>query len=262
MSAELIHIQADFQNYLLNQGSAVSEKIRPGGPMSIEKRLGIYHNAYRVRLVDSLRDTFEKTWAYLGDATFEQCARAFIESHPSTHRSLRDYGVELPDWLRQQFPSDADVAELAQMDWLLRQAFDGENAEPLALDALAGLAAEDWETLVFRLVPTLAFQRLEFNTPAIWRAIDQELVPPKSSGLPAPAWLCVWRRGWQPHFRALDETEWSALERARAGVRFAEICHALNETREDAQRLIAQYLRAWMTDGLISGLASRSCPET
>jgi len=251
----LARVQVDFQHYLLNVASTITEQVRPGGRIPVDKRLGIYHNAYRVRLADTLRDTFEKTWSYLGDTVFEQCASAYVETHPPVHRSLRDYGAAMPDWLAAQFPDDPDIAELAQMDWQLRQAFDGADAEALSLEALAGLTAGDWETLGFCFVPTLVLCSLHFNTPAIWGALDQGGPPPTAQRLPVPAWLCVWRRGWQPHFRTLDETEFAALSDLCAGARFAEVCQTLSETRTDASTLIAHYLRTWLTDGLISGLA-------
>jgi len=250
--------QHGFQRYLFDSASPIALQVRPGGRIPVEKRLGIYHNAYRVRLVDTLRDTYEKTWIYLGDTLFDQCALAYVETHPPAHRSLRDYGAALPDWLAAQFPDDPDIAELARMDALLRQAFDGADAETVSLKALAGLTADDWETLGFDFVPTLALSPLQFNTPAIWSALDQGEPPPTALRLPASAGLCVWRRGWQPHFRTLDETEFTALSRLCEGARFAEVCQTLNETRTDASTLIAHYLRSWLTDGLVAGLTGVS----
>lgn len=254
MSAELARVQGDFQHYLLDAASTITGQVKPGGRIPVDKRLGIYHNAYRVRLIDTLRDTYEKTWIYLGDTLFEQCAGAYVETHPPTHRSLRDYGAGMPDWLASQFPDDLDVAELALMDWQLRQAFDGADADVLPLEALAGLTADDWETLGFRFVPTLVLSPLCFNTPAIWGALDQSQPPPIAQPLPAPAWLCVWRRGWQPHFRTLDEIEFTALSMLCKGARFAEICQILSETCADASTLSAHYLRTWLAEGLIAGL--------
>jgi hypothetical protein len=254
MSAELARVQGDFQHFLLNIASPITGQVKPGGRIPVGKRLGIYHNAYRVRLIDTLRDTYEKTWTYLGDTLFEQCASAYVEIHPPTHRSLRDYGAAMPVWLAGRFPGDLDVAELALMDWQLRQAFDGADAEALPLEALAGLAADDWETLGFRFVPTLVLNPLGFNTPAIWGALDQSQPPPTAQPLPAPAWLCVWRSGWQPHFRTLDETEFVALNALREGAGFAAVCQTLSETCADASTLSAHYLRIWLTDGLIAGL--------
>lgn len=254
----LARVQGDFQHFLLNVASTIAEQIRPGGRIPVDKRLGIYHNAYRVRLVDNLRDTYEKTWTYLGDTLFEQCALAYVETHPPAHRSLRDYGAALPDWLAARFPDDLDIAELARMDWLLRQAFDGPDAEALSLDALADLTADDWEKLGFCFVPTLALSPLRFNTPAIWRALDQGAPPPTALRLPASAGLCVWRRGWQPHFRTLDETGFTALSRLCESARFAEVCQTLSETCADASTRIAHYLRSWLTDGLVAGLTGIS----
>lgn len=246
--------QHDFQQYLFDAAGAIAPQIRPGGRIPVGKRLGIYHNAYRVRLVDTLRDTYEKTSTYLGDALFASCALTFVEAHPPMHRSLRDYGATLPDALAERFPGDPDIAELARMDWLLRQAFDGPDAMALPLEALASPSAGDWETLGFVFVPTLALSPLRFNTPAIWSALDRGETPPTAAPLPAPAALCVWRRGWQPHFRSVDETEWAALGRLREGARFADVCQALNDTRADASTLIAQYLRSWLADGLVAGI--------
>ncbi len=257
-TSALIQLQKRFQDYLLETAPGMDSQVKPGGRIPVDKRLGIYHNAYRVRLVDNLRDTFEKTWAYLGDDTFEQCARAFIEIHPPVHRSLRDYGAALPGWLERQFPRDADVAELAQMDWLLRQAFDGEDAEALPLEILAELGAEDWETIGLEFVPTLSMTPLRWNTPAIWHALDKGLPPPESQALLDQAWLLVWRRGWQPHFRSLDAVEHLALGRLVDGMRFADLCQALADAPEAAPDQAAHYLRTWMTDGLVRRLVKRA----
>ncbi len=252
MSAPLTAVQCDLHDYLLDAGDRITPRIQTGGRISVAQRLGIYHNAYRVRLADTLRDSYEKTWTYLGDATFDACALAYIESHPPTHRSLRDYGAALPEWLTIRFPDDPDIAELALMDWQLRQTFDGPDASVMGLDALTTLTPGDWETLGFQLVPTLKLWPLHFNTPAIWGALDQGLAPPGACSLDAPAWLCVWRQGWQPHFRTLDATEFRALDAVRRGARFAAVCQQLAETGEAAQSLIARYLHVWLTDGLIA----------
>ena len=252
MSVPLAEVQRDLHAYLLDAGTAVVPRIQSGGRIAVAQRLGIYHNAYRVRLADTLRDTYEKTWTYLGDATFDACARAYIEAHPPTHRSLRDYGAALPDWLAAHFPDDHDIAELARMDWQLRQAFDGPDAEVIGLDALAHIGPDRWETLGFELVPTLALLPLRFNTPAIWLALDHGETPPVAQALAEPAGLCVWRRAWQPHFRTLDALEYRALQQIQQGQRFAAVCPSLAEGCDDAEARIARTLQTWFNDGLIA----------
>ena len=246
-------LQVSFHDHLLNLPSEIGQEVIGGGRITVDHRLHIYHNAYRVRLLENLQDAFEKTWAYLGDESFEAEARAFIENNPPRHRSLRWHGTEFPKWLTNRFPDDTDIAELATLDWQLRCAFDGANAEPLSPTALATLTAEQWEKVGFRFAPTLFIAPLRYNTISIWHAIDQEQTPPPAEPLPEPSWLLVWRKGWQPHFRTLHAIEHAALTQLHAGEPFAGVCSGLAQqfSEQDASVVAADYLRTWLQDELI-----------
>lgn len=256
-SSGLADLQIAFHDHLLNLPSAIGPAVHSEGRISAGHRLHIYHNAYRVRLLENLRDAYEKTWIYLGDETFESTARAFIESHPPSHRNLRWHGAEFPHWLTERFPDDLDIAELAMIDWQLRQAFDGPNATPVAASDLAGLGPEDWARVGFQFVPTLHIAPLRFNSVAIWHALDQEQRPPIAEVLPETSWLLVWRKGWQPHFRTVGVSEHAALRNLRDGASFAETCADLSQRFPDqeAARVAAESLRTWLQDELIGGMA-------
>lgn len=257
----LLRLQTDLHNYLLDAPSRIAASVRCGRGIDTATRLAIYHNAYRVRLVDTLADTFEKTRAYLGDSHFESAARAYIDTHPPTARSLRDYGGQFADFLGAGFPDDPDIAELARMDGLLRQAFDGADAAPLAANALAEIEPSAWESLGIDFVQTLSLTRLAFNTPAVWAAIDREDTPPLSERLSGAAWLLVWRRGWQPHFRTLDADEHGALAALQDGARFAQVCLDASAKEADAASRIAGYLGRWLNDEMVCGFGAREPNE-
>lgn len=257
--SDLSHLQSAFHDHLLDAPGDIGDAIRVGGRISTAQRLGIYHNAYRVRLVENLADTFEKTCAYIGEAHFDTSARAFLATHPPTARSLRDYGSEFSGFLAARYPGDPDIAELACMDWAMRQAFDSADATPLAADALASVPADAWETLGFELVPSVALLVIQHNTPAVWAALDHEIAPPAAARLPQPAHVLVWRRGWQPHFRTLDAAEARALVDIAAGESFSQICVAASGA--DAELRIAGYLRRWFEEELIAGLVARDRGE-
>ena len=259
-SPELTRVQIAFHDHLLNQPSAIEQDVIEGGRISVDHRLHIYHNAYRVRLLENLQDAFEKTWAYLGDETFESAALAFIEANSPRHRNLRWHGADFPQWLAGQFPRDPDIAELALIDWQLRHAFDGPNATPLQPADLAGLSAEDWASVGFRFAPTLFIAPLRFNSVSIWHALDQEQAPPVAEPLPEPAWLLIWRKGWQPHFRTIGAIEHAALVQLQDGAAFAEMCAALGEqfSDQEAASVAAESLRTWLQDELIVGLTGLS----
>lgn len=252
-------LQSDFQSHLLGQPSDVARQIVVRG-ISVEQRLHIYCNAYQVRLLENLKDAFEKTWAYLGDAEFEAAASAFINEHPPLQRNLRWYGEDFPEWLASRHVSESEIAELALIDWQLRHAFDGPDASPLAVEDIACLMPEDWERVGFGFVPTLAMSSLRTNSIVIWRAIDEEKTPPASVQLPESQWLITWRKGWQPHFRTIHPIERFAMSLLIQGDSFAAVCQVLEARwpERGAAKLAAQYLAAWLSDGLLSDLTFQS----
>lgn len=253
MTAPLHALQIAFHDHLLNLPSTIATEVVEGGRIGVDHRLHIYHNAYRVRLLENLRDAFEKTWTYLGDEAFDASALAFIEANPPQHRNLRWHGDAFPTWLANQFPNDLDIAELAQIDWQLRQAFDGPNANPIALSDLATLSPEAWASVGFRFAPTLMITPLRYNSIGIWHALDQEQTPPSAEVLPEPSWLLIWRKGWQPHFRTISALEQAALSQLKDGASFAAVCAALSEqfSDEEAATVAADSLRTWLQDELI-----------
>lgn len=254
---ELGKLQAAFQAHLLDQDSEIDCEI-VAYRIGVQQRLHIYHHAYRARLLENLKDAFEKTWSYLGDEQFDAAALAFIAQHPPRERNLRWHGAEFPAWLGLRYPLDADVAELAVMDWQLRRAFDGANSKTLQLADLTQLTPEQWENANFCFAPTLHLSELDFNSVDIWRALDEETLPPPATKLTQPCWLLIWRKEWQPHFRSIDEIEYWALARLLAGATFAEVCSLLHDRwpDHDTAKLAAQFLATWLEDQLICAVVT------
>jgi Putative DNA-binding domain len=128
-------------------------------PRPKEKRkvlFGVDRNAYVARLAEVLADDYEQVHAYLGDTGFAKLAKSYIAAHPSDRRSARDFGRHVPDFLKTDpgFAAHAEVAEIAALEKGLADAFDGPEAEPLSLPALAEVAPERWTKLVFTPHPT------------------------------------------------------------------------------------------------------------
>ena len=252
----LLALQTAFQQHLLGAPSVIADAVTPGRGLGAERRLRIYHHAYRARLAESLADTFGHTARYLGDEGFEADARAYIEAHPSTRPNLRDYGADFPAWLLARHPQDADIGELATLDWALRRAFDGPDAPVLTLADLGALPAEAWAALGLVLQPTAMRLTLRFNTLAIWQALDADKVPPAAVLRAAPGELLVWRRDLQPHFRSLGAVEALALCQLAAGASFAQTCEALAAAwpGQDTAAEAGTLLRRWVDEGLLAGV--------
>jgi len=256
MENSLANLQAQFQALLLDQSSVFTAAVQPGPGMGVEKRLAIYHHAYRARLVETLQDSYGHTAAYLGEDWFEREAQAFSVAHPSQQPSLRWFGQDFPAWLAARHPADLDIAELATLDWALRGAFDAADAPVLQMSDLAALPAEAWATLGFVLPPSCQRLTLRHNTLTIWQAIDQDEAPPPAEALTQDLALLVWRRGLQPHFRSLGALEAAALDGLQAGLGFAAVCERLAAQfpEADIASEAGALLHRWVEEELLSTL--------
>jgi hypothetical protein len=246
----LAAMQRDFRGWLTDAPAAMEQWVdadaRPG--------LAVYHNAYRVQLVDCLRDTFEKTLLWLGDDAFTDAAREHIESTPPHGWTLGVYGDGFGQTLGGLYPDDPEVAELAWLDWALGRAFEGGDAAPVTPHVLAEV---DWDTAGLVLSPTMQIAAARTNAGAIWSALSAQDDPPVAAMLPELGAMVVWRQDFTPCFRTVGAIEAFALERIVAGATFGTLCHALIERcGEDAGVSQAgALLGQWIGDGLIIGIS-------
>src|ERR1700682_5732083 len=98
-ATRLRQLQRDLQDHLLGGPSSVAHAVVDAPPLPTPARLGIYRNAYRVRLIDALDDTYPVLHALLGDEVFAALGEEFVSAHTSVHRSIRWYGGELSESL-------------------------------------------------------------------------------------------------------------------------------------------------------------------
>src|SRR5580692_8263464 len=120
-ATRLRQLQRELQSHLLGEPSSIDQAIAEAPPLSVADRLGIYRNAYRVRLIEALDDTYPVLHALLGDEVFVALREEFVSAHPSVHRSIRWYGSEVAEFLRRQPPyaEQPIFAELALLEWTL-----------------------------------------------------------------------------------------------------------------------------------------------
>ncbi|MDH5614208.1 MAG: DNA-binding domain-containing protein, partial [Gammaproteobacteria bacterium] len=108
---KLAELQNDFQHALFDTECKgvdwISESARG---LSARDRLDIYYNAYRIRLIDVLLDTFAHTAIYLGDDWFNQLAGDYVQTHPSIHKNIGLYGKDFPCFLAEQLPEDKEIS--------------------------------------------------------------------------------------------------------------------------------------------------------
>ena len=260
MTTSLADIQSAFQNRLLTGADDLMPLLANGG-----RFFKVYDNAYSLRLLEVLAEDFSALHTLLGDQKFEQAMRAYLADHPSQHTSIRWLGRHPTEWLGRTEPwrDHRELADMAAFEWALGLAFDAPDAPVLESETLADVAASEWPSIIFSFHP--AFRTVDL----LWDIIPfQQIVTrddtPTAAPMPLehPATWAVWRDpdSLSVCYSQLDKGEAKALNAAREGATFADLCTLLAETAdetvdENAAAHAAGMLKSWIDNCWITGLA-------
>lgn len=192
--------------------------------LSAGHRFDVYHNAYQARLAEALADTYAKTALYMGSTLFDAHARRFALDAPPRVGNLNDYGHEFVLALTTAYPQNPELAELAALEWHLRDVFDAPNEAVLQRSDLSQDPDMAW---LQRMHPMRSHARLLSVTRSvaqIWNAIhrEQEVAPVQT--LTETTQLLIWRKGEQPHFASLSGVELALVTDMLAGHSIAQAC--------------------------------------
>lgn len=237
-------------------GDALARTVRAHGRLGAVERLDIYANMYFFRLHDVLRDDYPALAAMLGADGFHNLITDYLLAHPPRHYSLRHAGERLAEFVAGHAASEAHpyLAELARLEAALLDAFDAADATPVPASALQRVPAAAWPEMRLRLHPSLRLLRGEWSVQHVRASVDRG--QPPVAAAQTPTRLCVWRRELTVRQRELSELEFAALEQARAGRSFSELCAAAGDINPDSDlpRQLAGLLAGWVANGCIASL--------
>ena len=256
MSAALTRVQGDFQDYLLRGSAAVEEHIVGTARVPVATRLQIYGGAYRSRLAEALATNFPALAQLLGETDFHILADDYVRTHDSPFFSIRYYGDALAQFLATQedYVAAPVLAELARWEWAMTAVFDAADAAPLGHEALARIPPPQWAQLRFTWHPSVQRLALSWNVPQQWQALTADVERPAAALCAKPVQWLLWRQELTTRFRSLQQTEAAALDAARGGWAFGELCELLCEEVGEAAaaQQAATLLRGWVASALIT----------
>lgn len=235
----------------IKQGTAL-----PPESIDVEARLGVYVDAYVLRLGEALRANYPAVHQLLGDDDFDALVRRYLKAHPPAHASIRWFGEHLAVFLAQEEPYSVvpAIAELAAFEWALRHTIDAADAAVLAPEYLYSLNPQSWGELTFRVHPSLTILTLSWNAPQIWRALTAAKAPP-APVQQADFWLVYRQPDLVTGWRSASALEVTALENIARGQSFSDLCEDLCNLTEDVDAVpltAATFLRDWVSQGLLS----------
>lgn len=261
----LAKIQLTFQDSVLSPGTKSSTAwISASGRANPGTQLSIYTHAYRARLQEVLANDFPAVLMAIGEDDFTLLAEDYIQAYPSHYFSLRDFGIHLADYIAERVRHDEHyhdmlwLHELALFEWTLGDAFDAEDAILFTETDMANIPPENWPQLRFKIHPSVQRMNLEWNAPELWQALTADNPKPVTAVQDiASPWL-IWREHLITRFRSMQDDEAQALDMLRDGADFNQLCKQLatHMDEEDVPLRAAGLLRAWISQGLISGIHS------
>ncbi len=245
-------LQEDFQHYLLQQESQISEQIVATEKVSVATRLNIYGHAYRARLVEALAANYPLLHLYLGDEQFAKLSGIYLTENPSTFRSIRWFGKALPTLVGRLYAHHAYLQALAEIEWTLTEVFDAKDAVPATLSVMTSIAPDDWSKMRLQFHPSLRLLDFSYHILPFWKALaeDQEPVIPEQ----CEQFTCLfWRQELVNQFRSLSQDEAWAIRAMVANSQFQELCEGLCQWMNESEAVMraATLLKSWISSGLI-----------
>jgi hypothetical protein len=253
---QLAELQRAFQEHVLREGDEIAGQINASAEMPVAMRLDVYSEAYFARLTEALAASYPRLQSLIGEEAFAILGRHYIQQYPSTNFSVRWFGDRLGVMLRTHpdYRDQSWLAELAQWEWALAEAFDAADTPPLTLDALASVAPSQWPSLQFQCHPSLQRLLLHWNTAALFKALADDLEAPAAAALENPQHWIIWREDLITRYRELADDEALALVTVCAGGTFADMCEALCEHHdpEVVPVTAAGMLKGWIAAQMIA----------
>jgi len=223
--------------------------------MSAARRVAIYRDGYRARLVECLADDYPAVQHLLGAETFQSLCHDYIRD-VAPGISLNGYGARFAEYCCHHAPRHARLAnELAELEWALVNAVHASDAQQLTPEQLAAFSRDGWEDAVLVPSPTLSLLSTTYPVNAyLQRFRDGQAIEPPE---PAPSWVVVCRSGidvWRIDlpsdlgrlFACLASGE--RLAAALASATFRE--HAALDPAATIQQAFSQWMRAGCFSGV------------
>jgi hypothetical protein len=242
--------------------SGASEHLLGTEIFSAERGLAVYANAYFVRLIECLAESFPALARTLGEEAFAELAVDYLRACPPSGPNLATLGQGFASHLEATRPASAGPAgsalvALARYEWALEVIFDGPGAEGMdgvTFEDLTSLSPEAWvET---RLTPNPALQLLHLEA-----AVDEHCHVVRALSVDAQVpllphegvrWLALSRRAYVVRRLVCEAAEFQILGRLIGGAPIGEAL--LGSGREITPGQMQRWFARWMTEGLFVAL--------
>jgi hypothetical protein len=265
---------AGSQGPLASIGAADAARVIVGDArLDALSRLGVYHDAYRARLVECLADDYPAVQYALGEEAFTAVCHAYIAAYPSRGPSLNPYGEKMAAFLEPDQPGGAlctasagndehlarFASDLARLEWALVEVIHAPKAPVLDPAELQAIAPDAWGNARLPPAETLRLVRGSYPVNRFFQLFKQDEEPalPELAS-PSPSAVAVYRVGFVLWRMDLTPAMADLLEGLMSGATLGEALGSLDETVKDeaelaeAERQVMAWFQSWVTCGFFA----------
>jgi hypothetical protein len=205
---------------------------------------------------EALESDYPALQHFLGHQGFRGLVAGYVQVHPSRSYTLNRLGDHLPDYVKTApgLPRREFCHDLARLELLVTQVFDGPETKSLTQEAIAKVPAEAWERA--RLTPVTAFRLGAFRYPvnAYLESTQQD-----DHDHPKPrlkdTWVAIFRREFRVRRVDLTRPAFELLSDIAAGTTLGEAIGAAlrrRGKRGPGEDELFRWFRDWVALGMFS----------
>lgn len=214
-------------------------------------RFDVYRASLEANLSHALADTYPVIFRLVGEAFFNQTARAYYQAHPSRSGDIHAFGADFAVFLEGLPGLDAlpYLPDVAKLEWRAHEAFHAADARAITLEALVDLPEDHYSGL--HLLPSLRLMRSAYPVHRIWQVNQENWTGSQRISLDEGGVnLAVCRQSLDIVLLPLEEPAFSLAGAMVEGVPLDAACEGLLATHPDAD--IGYALHQLVSAGLLT----------
>lgn len=245
-----------FEAYLKGSDTPITTCIISDEKGDAIERMGIYRDAYALRLIDILYGDFPVIYEILGTDAFIKMAKQYLTAYPSTSFTVRHFGQYLAKFLSetQPYANHPYLWQMADFEWAKGTVFDAPDTGIFTLEQLAVLPESSWETATFQFIPAITRLVYDYNIPQIWQAVNDDKQDQEPTALDTPMPWLMWRKSLNPNWYSMEADEDWFFIQARRGENFTTLCEGLSKWIDGEEKIAqraAEIVRRWIDEQLL-----------
>jgi uncharacterized protein (UPF0276 family) len=243
----------DFFETVTGEGVSGAKYLREDLPVTGEKGIEVYSNAYFLRLEGVLKDLFP-TLAWIAEEDgFTEIASQYLKTFPPEHYSINYVGQNMAKFLNS-FEIDLGVPkealrDIAAMDWAYVELFETPGEEKiLPLQELSKISPADWEKVGFKPTTRSKIIDLDWDIGPTWKSVS-EGEDPKKPKQEKCSYL-IWTKNGHLQNQKIPQSTKTFLSSLGSGKSFKEAVIASESSPEEGVKLLAACISNEMITGL------------